>query len=220
MTLATEGTDTVTTVAWQRHNSGGTNTLYTGKRSGWTFTIQGRKNHVSTLVADHTNGRSFLSDHADVRAAKAAALELMHPSEAMGWGDDWSAQGRRYSASWGSLYFLAVQRPDGRLRFAYRENGGAWQGADTLDGRASMRQAARDVLCDHYGPVPEPSAGKPQAAPAAPAEERAEAWAQATHADALAAAMTDVRPVDADDVSANWLLAALAAAGLVLAPAE
>jgi hypothetical protein len=154
MTIATPGTNTSVDLTWSDNLIPDDRELHYASHRGWTFSVFARANGDVGLVARHRDGRGGVTDYNTVDAAKAAALDAMHPSEAMAWhSEDVPGTGPVHTASWGPLYFAAVTTDDGQLRFGYRVDGDLSDEILNLPGMHDVQQWATGVLIEHYGPV-------------------------------------------------------------------
>jgi hypothetical protein len=182
MTIATPGTNTSVDLDWTTTEVPDGRVRHFAVRAPWTFCVTeypaAAKSRNTELVAHHPDGRGGTTLHAGADAAKAYALTRLHPSEAMVWlsEKDFAPGVHAYTASWGPLYFTAV-RIDGAFRFGFDVDGvqtDTYLEPDTLD---EAKDAATDVLIDHYGPV-RPVVDVPLPSdPQGPAERISEAFA-------------------------------------------
>jgi len=147
---------TMTTINWQRtetrsHQGGHFATCHSGQRGGWSFRIVTPVGGAPRLMAEHSDGRKLAHEHRSLRAAKDAALALMHPAEAMSWnaGD---GQPLLYRAQWDSLVFAVYAfEVTQELTFQWRDTeSGARSLPEPVSGVREARQLAADVLRRHY----------------------------------------------------------------------
>lgn len=158
MTIATPGTNTSVELDWTTTEVPDGRVRHFAVRAPWMFCVTeypaAAKSRNTELVAHHPDGRGGTTLHAGADHAKAYALTRLHPSEAMVWlTDDVPLVGSVHTASWGHLYFAAVTTDDGQLRFGYRVDGDLSDRVMVLPDMEAVREAAQDVLTDHYGPL-------------------------------------------------------------------
>lgn len=139
---------TYTTLTWTRTKQVN-EVIHTAQRSGWSYTICTPLGGKPTLTALHVDGRKHTSTHLTLAIAKAEALDLMHPAEAMGWTRD--PRTLIYSASWGRHSFEAVTEDDWSCSFTWKTDGDLIE-VRTLPGSRDARVAAKRILEDIYGP--------------------------------------------------------------------
>lgn len=148
---------TVTTVNWVRskkidHMGYLRATVHTGTRAGWTYRIETLSGGKPRLTAAHKDGRRAVSDHATVNQAKAAALALLRPAEAMAWNA--CNDVTRYRAVWDDLTFVVYQPAD-VMYFQWRdaseaEPNGFRSEPVSVSGIREAREMARAVLRERY----------------------------------------------------------------------
>lgn len=153
MTIATPGTYTCVELDWAVIDLHDGHLRHVTKIGGWSFTVRERQSST-VLTAHHRDGRGGVTDYNTVDQAKAAALDAMHPSEAMAWhSEDLPLVGTVHTASWGHLYFAAITTDDGQLRFGYRVDGDLSDEVVTLPNLREVQKWATGVLIEHYGPL-------------------------------------------------------------------
>lgn len=128
-------------------------TVHTGARAGWKFRIETVPGQHPRLVANHDDGRHFASGpHATLNLAKAAALDLLHPAEALAWVRGDGSNQVLHTARWDHLRFAVFHQGDPERLF--------FQWVDTttntvsdkygVNGLGEARQMARGVLWDLF----------------------------------------------------------------------
>lgn len=137
-------------------------TVHMGNRGSWSFQIRTARADRPQLMARCSDGRAVQQDHMSLKAAKNAALELLHPSERMGWSAVSAPGPILYRAQWDDLVFV-VFRPVENLMFQWRDSvTGERSLSVQVSGIREAREMAAAVLRDSY-PAETP-AGAPQAA--------------------------------------------------------
>lgn len=158
---------TMTTINWVRGLLTGPagarrGTVHTGSRGSWTFRIT-TTNGTFTLTAVHEDGRTVNQEHRSLRAAKDAALNLLHPSEAMRWGAGVGDGMTLYRAQWDSLIFVVFATVADGLAFQWRDADTDFRSeAVQVSGIREARQLAAAVLRDRSpeeSPAAVPQAG-------------------------------------------------------------
>lgn len=142
-----------------------TATNHTGQRANWVFRITTLPGGRPGLWAGHIDGRRITSLHDTLGMAKAAALDLMHPAEAMAWVNQSGVT--RYTAFWDDLKFVAYM-PGEVLYFQYGTADGFRSAPVAVSGIREARQLAARVLRDRF-PTQSPTAA-PEAAQGALAD--------------------------------------------------
>lgn len=146
---------TMTTINWvrvQTRDMQGNHfaTRHTGKRGSWDFTIVTPVGETPKLIADSTDGRRVIQEHRSLKAAKNAALELLHPSEAMGWTGETTGP-IQYRAQWGSRVFVVFATAADTLAIQWRDTETGYRSdAYPVSGIREARELAAAVLRDTY----------------------------------------------------------------------
>lgn len=127
-------------------------TVHTGSRAGWTFHIQTLPGHSPSLVASHVDGRRVSSGHDTLVAAKAAALDLMHPAEAIGFNSARWSGNLKYQARWDDLAFAVFVDSDGALKFQWADTQSGFRSESRpVTGIKEARELTRAVLSERFG---------------------------------------------------------------------
>lgn len=125
-------------------------TMHAGHRGSWSFRIDTQSGGTPKLLARHVDGRAVTQQHRSLRAAKNAALELLHPSERMGWGAT-NGNPIRYRAQWDNLVFVLFATADGGQAFQWRDTASDERSdAVPVSGIHETRQLAAAVLLDRF----------------------------------------------------------------------
>lgn len=124
-----------------------TATNHTGQRANWVFRITTLPGGRPGLWAGHIDGRRITSLHDTLVQAKAAALDLMHPAEAMAWTSQVGVT--RYVAHWDDLKFIAYN-PGNVLYFQYGDAAGFRSTPVVVSGIREARELAATVLRDRF----------------------------------------------------------------------
>lgn len=126
-------------------------TIHTGNRGSWTFQIRTSTGSRPRLTARHVDGRAVQQDHVSLKAAKNAALELLHPSERMGWSATGSTGLIMYRAQWDDLVFVVFRTEADTLAFQWRNTVTGYKApAAPVSGIREAREHAAAVLRDSY----------------------------------------------------------------------
>lgn len=154
---------TMTTINWVRKHVMATDgtlttTAHTGRRGSWSFTIETKRGGVPVLDAvNAADGRRVSQGHVSLRAAKAAALALLHPSEAMGWNANQGTGPIQYRAQWDSRIFVVFETAADSLAFQWRDTETGYRSdVYPVSGIREAREMAAAVLRDSY-PTETPS---------------------------------------------------------------
>lgn len=153
---------TMTTINWvrvQTRDMQGNHfaTRHTGKRGSWDFTIVTPVGEAPKLIADSTDCRRVIQEHRSLKAAKNAALELLHPSEAMGWNANQGTGPIQYRAQWDSRIFVVFETAADSLAFQWRDTETGYRSdVYPVSGIREAREMAAAVLRDSY-PTETPS---------------------------------------------------------------
>lgn len=124
-------------------------TTHTGGRGNWTFRIETPSGGSPKLHGVHPDGRRVTSIHATVLQAKDAALDAMHPGEAMGWVSQTGLV--LYRATWDDLSFVVYSTGDRPgLWFQYGDATGFRSEPVEVAGLREAREMARAVLRQRY----------------------------------------------------------------------
>ena len=148
---------TLTTINWVRdqlaHTGAPVGTTHTGTRGSWSFRITTPRNGLPLLTALCGDGRKVQQEHQSLRAAKTAALNLLHPAERMGWNAGQGSGPVLYRAQWDNLVFAVFQpfSVGDDLGFQWRDTKAEWRSTPVVvSGIREARQLAAAVLRDHY----------------------------------------------------------------------
>lgn len=157
---------TMTTINWVREpltKADGTHlgTIHSGSRGSWSFRITTPLGKAPTLRGMGADGRIVTQEHRSLKAAKNAALALLHPSEAMGWGAGSGVV--LYRAQWDSLIFAVFATAADGMAFQWRNDETGYRSdVHPVSGIREGRELASAVLRDSFpGETP---ADRPQAA--------------------------------------------------------
>lgn len=136
-------------------------TIHLGDRGSWTFQIRTSTGGRPRLMARCSDGRAVQQDHVSLKAAKNAALELLHPSERMGWSAVSTSDPVLYRAHWDDLVFVVFETPQENLMFQWRNKTTGYKApAAPVSGIREAREMAAAVLRDSYPPEVPPEASK------------------------------------------------------------
>lgn len=144
---------TMTTINWVREKItkvDGTllGTIHSGNRGSWSFKITTPRDRTPVLRGLHVDGRMVTQEHRSLKAAKAAALALLHPSEAMSWGA--ASHPIQYRAQWDSLIFVVYGNDDSQF-FQWRNpETGYRSDAHPVSGVREARELAAAVLRERF----------------------------------------------------------------------
>jgi hypothetical protein len=137
-------------------------TMHAGHRGSWSFRIDTPVAGKPKLLARHVDGRAVTQPHVSLRAAKNAALSLLHPYEQMGWGAT-NGDPIRYRAQWDNLVFVLFANPEGDQWFQWRDTASDERSdAVPVSGIRETRQLAAAVLLDRF-PEETPTEAPPAA---------------------------------------------------------
>lgn len=147
---------TMTTINWIRKQMRDAKgelkaTVHTGSRGSWSFTIETKCGGVPVLDAVNTSDRRAVSqEYRSLKSAKNAALELLHPSEAMGWTGETTGP-IQYRAQWGSEVFVVFATAADTLAFQWRDTETGYRSdAYPVSGIREARELAAAVLRDRH----------------------------------------------------------------------
>lgn len=136
-------------------------TIHTGNRGSWTFQIRTSTGGRPRLMARHVDGRAVQQDHVSLKAAKNAALELLHPSERMGWSAVSASDPVLYRAHWDDLVFVVFETSRENLMFQWRNKATGYKApAAPVSGIREAREMAAAVLRDSFPTETPPEAPK------------------------------------------------------------
>lgn len=156
---------TMTTINWTREplttvDGRLLGTIHRGSRGGWVFRISTTRGGSPKLHAVRPDGRMLSQDHRSLKAAKNAALAMLHPAEAMGWNAQSGTGPVQYRAQWDNMLFV-VFLSDDAMMFQWRDNSRDYRSAAyPVSGVREAREMAAAVLRDLF----------PAETPAAPSE--------------------------------------------------
>lgn len=147
---------TMTTINWVREtltteDGFPLGTVHMGNRGSWSFQIRTSTGGRPQLMARCVDGRTVKRDHVSLRAAKNAALELLHPAERMGWSATGSTGLIVYRAQWDDLVFVVFRTEADTLAFQWRNTETGYKApAAPVFGISEARGMAAAVLRDSY----------------------------------------------------------------------
>lgn len=143
---------TYTKINWVRRVVPNLGTTHTGARAGWSFSIHTPFGQNPMLVAKHVDGRRISSGHDTLVSAKAAALDLMHPAEAIGFNSARWSGNLKYQARWDDLSFAVFVDSDDVLKFQYADvQTGFRSESRPVTGIKEARELTRAALCERFG---------------------------------------------------------------------